>query len=174
MDNNCPCTWVSNLTWMLDGEILFSVFLLFLISSTCWVSCFVIVNSSSNVKQSVQSVGILSRLALHFPRLFSFWGTHNQQQVHTGKECAVTPQKVMESYERDEEPNKNAAHFVDGSFNNHNEQLEPRVSSSSSKLATSRFSLYLRLPQMKRKIVSNFLNKLILLFTFSMLASEWY
>ncbi|XP_016175666.1 protein ACCUMULATION AND REPLICATION OF CHLOROPLASTS 3 [Arachis ipaensis] len=121
------------------GDILVSTIYEPNVEPNLWITT-VLALGSSNVKQSVQSVGILSRLALHFPRLFSFWGTHNQQQVHTGKECAVTPQKVMESYERDEEPNKNAAHFVDGSFNNHNEQLEPRVSSSSSKLATSRFS----------------------------------
>ncbi|XP_072059666.1 protein ACCUMULATION AND REPLICATION OF CHLOROPLASTS 3, chloroplastic isoform X4 [Arachis hypogaea] len=120
------------------GDILVSTIYEPNVEPNLWITT--VLALGSNVKQSVQSVGILSRLALHFPRLFSFWGTHNQQQVHTGKECAVTPQKVMESYERDEEPNKNAAHFVDGSFNNHNEQLEPRVSSSSSKLATSRFS----------------------------------
>ncbi|MED6107547.1 hypothetical protein PIB30_015079 [Stylosanthes scabra] len=103
-----------------------------------WITT-VLALGSSKLKQSVQSVGILSRLALHFPRVFSFWGMHNQQQVHVGKECATSSQKVVESYEMKEE-NRNAAHFVDGSFNNHDEQLKPRVNSSSSKLATLRFS----------------------------------
>ena len=93
------------------------------------------------MKQSSQSGGILSRLALYFPRVFSFWGRHNQQQVHTGKESAVSPQEVMGSYEIAEEPNTNATDFIDDNFNGYYEELEPAVSSNSSKLATTRFSL---------------------------------
>ncbi|MED6161054.1 hypothetical protein PIB30_057142 [Stylosanthes scabra] len=120
------------------GDIIVSTICEPNVEPNLWITT-VLALGSSKLKQSVQSIGILARLALHFPRVFSFWGTHNQQQVHVGKECATSSQKVMESYEMKEE-SRNAADSVDGSFSNHDEQLKPRVNSSSSKLATLRFS----------------------------------
>ncbi|XP_057425050.1 protein ACCUMULATION AND REPLICATION OF CHLOROPLASTS 3, chloroplastic isoform X3 [Lotus japonicus] len=97
----------------------------------------VLVLGSLNVQQPSQSGGLLSRLALHFPHVFSFWGKHNQQQMVTGKENAVC-EEMMGSYDIDEGANKIAPSVMDDRFDKYYEELEPAVSNISSKLSASR------------------------------------
>lgn len=101
--------------------------------------------SSLNVQHSSQKEGILSKLARHFPLVFSFWGRHGQQQVGTEKETAVSSHEMMGSYDIDEGSNRTAPSVIDDRFDKCHEELEPAVSNNSSKLFASRFCLYLTL-----------------------------
>ncbi|XP_061364723.1 protein ACCUMULATION AND REPLICATION OF CHLOROPLASTS 3, chloroplastic isoform X2 [Gastrolobium bilobum] len=94
----------------------------------------------SNVKQSSQNGGILSRLALHFPLVFSFWGRHVQQQGGPGKENAESPREVMGSYDIDVGANRITPDVIDDNFNKNYVELEPAVSNNSSKFSASRDS----------------------------------
>ncbi|CAL0320611.1 unnamed protein product [Lupinus luteus] len=94
-----------------------------------------------NAEQSPQSGGILSTLALHFPLLFSFWERHNQQQIATKKENAVSPHEVSDSNDINEGATRIATDLIDENPSKDYEELEPAVSSSSnSELPTSRGS----------------------------------
>ncbi|XP_019452626.1 PREDICTED: protein ACCUMULATION AND REPLICATION OF CHLOROPLASTS 3 isoform X3 [Lupinus angustifolius] len=96
---------------------------------------------SLNAEQSPQSGGILSTLALHFPLLFSFWERHNQQQIATKKENAVSPHEVTDSNDIDEGATRIASDLIDENPSMDYEELEPAVSSSSnSELPASRGS----------------------------------
>lgn len=91
-----------------------------------------------NVQRSSQNGGILSRLALHFPLIFSFWGRHNQQQVGTGKQTEVFPHEVMSSDDIDERTNRITSDNIDNNLDKYYE--EPALRNNSSKLPTSRDS----------------------------------
>lgn len=91
-----------------------------------------------NVQRSSQNGGILSRLALHFPLIFSFWGRHNQQQVGTGKQTEVFPHEVMSSDDIDERTNRITSDNIDKNLDKYYE--EPALRNNSSKLPTSRDS----------------------------------
>lgn len=91
------------------------------------------------MQRSSQNGGILSRLALHFPLIFSFWGRHNQQQVGTGKQTEVFPHEVMSSDDIDERTNRITSDNIDNNLDKYYE--EPALRNNSSKLPTSRFSL---------------------------------
>ncbi|XP_027363321.1 protein ACCUMULATION AND REPLICATION OF CHLOROPLASTS 3 isoform X4 [Abrus precatorius] len=93
-----------------------------------------------NVQQSSQNVGLLSRLALHFPLVFSFWGRHNQQQVGTRKENAASPNELMSSYNIDEETNRIDSDVIDGNLNKYYEELEPTMINDILKFPASRDS----------------------------------
>lgn len=93
--------------------------------------------SCSDVQRSSQNGGILSRLALHFPHIFSFWGRHNQQQVSTGKQT-----EVMSSDDIDERTNRIASDNIDSNVHKYYEELESAMSINL-KLPASRFYLYL-------------------------------
>jgi hypothetical protein len=98
--------------------------------------------SSSTVQQPSQSGGILSKLALHFPLVFGFWGKHSQQQTVSGKEDASS-HETMRSYNVDKGENRIAPSIIDDRFDKHCAELEPNTSNNGSKLSASRFPLYL-------------------------------
>ncbi|WJX21502.1 hypothetical protein P8452_10933 [Trifolium repens] len=91
-------------------------------------------------QQPSQNGGILSKLALHFPRVFSFWGRQSQQQIVSGKEDAVSSHEMIRSYDSDEGENRITPSIVDQRFDKDYTQLEPDVSNNSSKLSASRDS----------------------------------
>ncbi|ESW14824.1 hypothetical protein PHAVU_007G020500 [Phaseolus vulgaris] len=92
-----------------------------------------------NVQRSSQNGGILSRLALHFPLIFSFWGRRNQEEVVTGKQTEVFPPQTMSSVEVDERTNQIASDGIDSNPDKYCEELEPAMSNNS-KLPASRDS----------------------------------
>lgn len=92
------------------------------------------------MERSSQNGGILSRLALHFPLIFSFWGRHNEQQVVTGKQTEVFPPQMMSSDDVGERTNQIASDGIDSNLDKNCEELEPALSNNS-KLPASRFSL---------------------------------
>lgn len=91
------------------------------------------------MQRSSQNGGILSRLALHFPLIFSFWGRRNQEEVVTGKQTEVFPPQTMSSNEVDERTNQIASDGIDSNPDKYCEELEPAMSNNS-KLPASRFS----------------------------------
>ncbi|KAK7280560.1 hypothetical protein RJT34_25624 [Clitoria ternatea] len=93
---------------------------------------------SLNLQQSSQNGSILSRLALHFPLFFSFWGRRNQQQDGTVTENAVSPHEVMGSYDIDEGTNWVASDVIDGNLNKYHEELGSGMSDNISNLPASR------------------------------------
>ncbi|WJX21505.1 hypothetical protein P8452_10933 [Trifolium repens] len=95
---------------------------------------------SLTAQQPSQNGGILSKLALHFPRVFSFWGRQSQQQIVSGKEDAVSSHEMIRSYDSDEGENRITPSIVDQRFDKDYTQLEPDVSNNSSKLSASRDS----------------------------------
>jgi hypothetical protein len=99
--------------------------------------------SSLTAQQPSQNGGILSKLALHFPRVFSFWGRQSQQQIVSGKEDAVSSYEMIRSYDSDEGENRITPSIVDQRFDKDYTELEPDVSNNSSKLSASRFPFYL-------------------------------
>ncbi|WVY98761.1 hypothetical protein V8G54_030912 [Vigna mungo] len=84
-----------------------------------------------NVQRSSQNGGILSRLAMHFPLIFSFWGRHSQQQVGTGKQAEVFPPEMMSSDDVDERTNQIALDGIDSNLDKNCEELEPTMSKNS-------------------------------------------
>ncbi|XP_045831151.1 protein ACCUMULATION AND REPLICATION OF CHLOROPLASTS 3 isoform X2 [Trifolium pratense] len=92
------------------------------------------------VQQPSQNSGILSKLALHFPRVFSFWGRHSQQQIVYGKEDAVSSHEMIRSHDSDEGENRITPSIVDERSDKHYTELEPDVSNNSSKLSALRDS----------------------------------
>jgi len=92
------------------------------------------------VQRSSQNGGILSRLAMHFPLIFFFWGRHSQQQVGTEKRTEVFPPEMMSSDDVDERTNQIALDGVDSNLDKNCVELEPTMSNNS-KLPASRFSL---------------------------------
>lgn len=98
---------------------------------------------SLTVQQPSQSGGILSKLALHFPLVFGFWGKHSQQQIVSVKEDAVSSHETMRSYNIDKGENRIAPSIIDDRFDKHCAELQPDTINNSSKLSASRFPLYL-------------------------------
>ncbi|KAL2324020.1 hypothetical protein Fmac_023078 [Flemingia macrophylla] len=92
----------------------------------------------SDVQRSSQNVGILSRLAMRFPLIFSFWGRHNPQQVDTRKQSEVFPHEVMSYNGIDEKTNTIASANMDSNLDKYNEELEPAMRNNSLKLSASR------------------------------------
>ncbi|XP_052730739.1 protein ACCUMULATION AND REPLICATION OF CHLOROPLASTS 3, chloroplastic isoform X1 [Vigna angularis] len=84
-----------------------------------------------NVERSSQNGGILSRLAMHFPLIFSFWGRHSQQQVGTGKQTEVFLPEMMSSDDVDEKTNQIASDGIDSNLDKSYEELEPTMSNNS-------------------------------------------
>ncbi|TKY50766.1 ACCUMULATION AND REPLICATION OF CHLOROPLASTS 3 [Spatholobus suberectus] len=94
-----------------------------------------------NVQRSSQNGGILSRLALRFPLIFSFWGRHNQGQVGSRKQTEVFPHEVMSTDDIDERTNRIASDDIDSNLDKYYEELEPAMTNNSSKLPVSRDSV---------------------------------
>ncbi|XP_024627907.1 protein ACCUMULATION AND REPLICATION OF CHLOROPLASTS 3 isoform X2 [Medicago truncatula] len=92
------------------------------------------------VQQPSQSGGILSKLALHFPLVFGFWGKHSQQQIVSVKEDAVSSHETMRSYNIDKGENRIAPSIIDDRFDKHCAELQPDTINNSSKLSASRDS----------------------------------
>ncbi|XP_058768567.1 protein ACCUMULATION AND REPLICATION OF CHLOROPLASTS 3, chloroplastic isoform X3 [Vicia villosa] len=95
---------------------------------------------SLTVQQPSPNGGILSKLALHFPLVFSFWGRHSVQQNVSGKEDAVSSHEMMRSYSIDERENIVIPSTVNDRFDKQYPELEPDASNNSSKLSVSRDS----------------------------------
>lgn len=93
------------------------------------------------MQQSSQNGGILSKLALHFPRVFSFWGRRGQQEISSEKEDAVSSDEMKSSLNVHEGANRIAPSVVDDRFDKYYAEMEPAVSNN--KLSPSRFSFYL-------------------------------
>lgn len=95
------------------------------------------------MQQSSQNGGILSKLALHFPRVFSFWGRRSQQEFGSEKENAVPSDEMKSSLSVHEGANRIAPSVADDRFDKYYADMEPAVSNNYSKLSPSRFSLCL-------------------------------
>ncbi|XP_050892152.1 protein ACCUMULATION AND REPLICATION OF CHLOROPLASTS 3, chloroplastic isoform X3 [Lathyrus oleraceus] len=92
------------------------------------------------VQPPSQNGGILSKLARHFPLVFSFWGRHSMPQIVPGKEDAVSSHEMMRSYNSDEGESMVIPSTVDDRFDKQFAELEPDVSNNSSKLFVLRDS----------------------------------
>ncbi|KAK4264122.1 hypothetical protein QN277_029454 [Acacia crassicarpa] len=95
-----------------------------------------------NMQQFSQSGGMLSRLAQHFPLLFSFWGKRQHQPADTGKENStesISHSQVTESYELND-GDRSASDMIDDKFYKNFESLEPLVSNKNMKSNESRCS----------------------------------
>ncbi|KAI9075711.1 hypothetical protein K1719_042327 [Acacia pycnantha] len=95
-----------------------------------------------NMQQFSQSGGMLSRLAQHFPLLFSFWGKRQHQPADTGKENStesISHSQVTESYESND-GDRSASDMIDDKFYKNFESLEPLVSNKTMKSNESRCS----------------------------------